>query len=209
LLYFCEWIAIVAADGIDVLFAPGTAPSTVVTAYQTHSDAFAWASGWFGVVLFGRVVFAAAVARVLSEFREGVLAAVGALTMAAGVLFETTAYAIVAGTATAADHGADPGLVTALDSTSFAIEKMLWGVTGLGVLALSVAMLRTHRFPRVLGIVGTVSGAALVIEGLAFNAPSQAGVQDALQIAVLPLWVWMLWTGVFLWRGAAGEAGQP
>jgi hypothetical protein len=207
LVYLCEWVAIIAAGGIDVLFAPGTAPATVLAAYQGHSDAFAWASGWFGVVLLGRTLFATALAGVLrgagGSGDDDALVTFGVLAMTVGVLFETAAYAIVAAAGAVADHGGGSSLVTALDSTGGALERLLWGATGAGVLALAVAMARSGRFPRALWGLGLVSGGALLLDGLAFSAPSYASVSDALQVAVPLLWVWMLWTAVLLWRRTA------
>ena len=66
-LYFLEWVAIAflpeVADGS--LF--GAEPEVVVAAYRGHSGVIAFAAGWFGVVLLGRVLFAVALRK---SFRD-------------------------------------------------------------------------------------------------------------------------------------------
>ena len=201
LLYFTEWVAIIAAGGIDVWFPAGTKPATVLHGYLGNGDAFAWAAGWFSVVLLGRVLYAVAVRHALARSgSDHPLALFGVFAMAAGVVFELTSAAVVAGTAVAADHGADARLVTALDTVATAVESLLWGTVGVSALALSVAMLSSRLFPRVLCCLGLLAGALLVVDGLFFSAPSYTQVASALQVAVPVLWVWMLWTALLLWR---------
>ena len=201
LLYFTEWVAIVAAGGIDVWFPAGTKPVTVLHGYLGNGDAFSWAAGWFSVVLLGRVLYVVAVRHALARSdSDHPLAMFGVLAMAISVVFELTSSAVVAGTAVAADHGASAGLVTTLDTVATAVEGLLWGTVGVSALAISIAMLSSRLFPRVLCGVGLLAGAMLVVDGLFFGAPSYAQVASALQLAVPMLWVWMLWTGLLLWR---------
>ncbi len=80
------------------------------------------------------------------------------------------------------------------------MESLLWGTVGVSALALSVAMLSSRLFPRVLCCLGLLAGALLVVDGLFFSAPSYTQVASALQVAVPVLWVWMLWTALLLWR---------
>jgi hypothetical protein len=201
LLYFTEWVAIIAAGGIDVWFPAGTKPATVLHGYLGNGDSFSWAAGWFSVVLLGRVLYAVAVRHALvSSGADHPLAAFGVLAMTVGVTFELISSALVSGAAVAADHGADAALVTALDTVASAVEALLWGTVGVSALALSVAMLLSRVFPRVLCGLGVLAGVLLAVDGLFFSAPSYAQVASALQVAVPVLWIWMLWTGVLLWR---------
>ena len=206
-LYLCEWVAIIGAGGIDVLFAPGTVPEKVVQAYAGRTDAFAWASGWFSVVLLGRVLFAVALRHGLRQSgHDHPVAELGVLAMTAGVIFETAAYALVMTAAILADHGAAVGTVVAFDTAGLSVEGLLWGATGVAVVALSWAMSRSAVFPRVLCVLGLLGGAGLLVRGLAFNAPGLASVQGALQAGVPAIWVWMAWTGVLMWRRTSRTA---
>ena len=105
----------------------------------------------------------------------------------------------MAGTAVAADHGADAGLVTALDTVATAVESLLWGTVGVSALALSVAML-SRGCSRGCCAASVCSQVPAVVDGLFFSAPSYTQVASALQVAVPVLWVWMLWTALLLWR---------
>src|SRR4051794_10543253 len=88
LIYFCEWLAIVGAGGIDVLFEPGTSPAKVLAGYAGHGNAFAWAAGWFSVVLLGRVLFAIGLRHGLrASGHDDPLAEFGVLAMLGGVIF--------------------------------------------------------------------------------------------------------------------------
>jgi hypothetical protein len=200
-LYLLEWVAIVGAGGIDVLFKPGTSPPKVLDAYAGHSNAYAWAAGWFSEVLLGRALFAVAVRRgLISSGLQDASADFAVLAMTAGVVFETAAFAMVMGAAILADHGATADMVAGLDTSALSIESLLWGPTGLAVLALAWAMFRSSLFPRALCAVGGVGGILLLVDGLVFNAPRFVSAQSALQGGVPLMWVWMLWTGVLMWR---------
>ena len=201
ILYFLEWVAISGAGGIDVLFEPGTAETTVLHGYAGHSNAYAWASGWFCVVLLGRVVFAIGVRRglVLDDTGDA-LAELGVLAMLAGVLFEVSSYAVVMGAAIVADHGGPRSTVIALDGVALSLNNLLWGATGLGVLALSWAMLRTTTFPKLLSIVGLVAGVVLIVDTLFFNAPEFFGLHIGLTLVAMLLWVWMIWSSILIWN---------
>ena len=209
-LYFTEWVAIVAAGGMDVWFPAGTKPATVLHGYLGNGDAFAWAAGWFSVVLLGRVLYAVAVRHALARAgSDHPLALFGVFAAATGVVFETTSAGIVAGTAVAADHGASAAVVAALDTVASGVEGLLWGAAGLSALALSAAMLHSRLFPRVLCGLGLVSGFLLVVDGLFFTAPTYIQVAGVLQVAVPVMWVWMLWTAVLLWRRRGAAQARP
>jgi hypothetical protein len=208
-VYFLEWVAIIGAGGIDVLFAPGTAPAHVLQGYAGQSDAFGWAAGWFSVVLLGRVLFAVALRDGLRRAGgDDPVADFGVLAMTVGVVVEMSAYAVVMAAAVLADHGASAAVVTAVDTAASALDGLVWGTTGAAALALSLAMVRSGRFPRLLCGIGILGGTLPVVQGLAFNAPRFADVQGALQAGVLGLWVWMVWTGILMWRRPRVPAHQ-
>lgn len=207
ILYFLEWVAIVGAGGIDVLFSPGTNPAKVLHAYIGHSTAFGWAAGWFSVVLLGRSLFAVALRHALVRSgHQDPRADFGVLAVTAGVVFEVGTYALVMAAAIMADQGRSADVVTAFDTSAFSLETMLWGTTGMGTLALSWAMLRSGLFSRVLTGIGLIGGALLVVDGLGFNAPRFSTIQGALQVGVAAMWTWMIWTGIVTWRASRSLA---
>jgi hypothetical protein len=201
IVYLCEWVAIIGAGGVDSMFAPGTSPEKVLAAYAGHSNAIAWASGWFSVVLLGRVLFAVALRHGLrTSGRDDPVAEFGVLAMLAGVISEVTAYGVVTAAALLADHGGSADTVAGFDTAALSIEGLLWGATGVAVVALSWSMFRSAFFSRILCALGMVGGTALLIAGLVFNAPEYSGIQGALGGGVPVIWVWMVWTGVVMWR---------
>lgn len=200
-LYFLEWVAILAAGGIDVFRAPGEASSKVVEAYAGHASDYGWAAGWFGVVLLGRVLFAVAVRYSLRRSgHDDPLADFGVLAVTAGVFFEVASYGVVATGALLADHGGSVDAVVMLDALGGSLNVLLWGATGVGVLALAAAMFRSGVFSRALCAVGGLGGLVLAVQGLAFAGANFEDLQSALQAAALLFWVWMIWTSVVLWR---------
>jgi hypothetical protein len=199
-LYFLEWVAIIGAGGISVLLQPGSGVDKIFHGYAGHSDAFAWASGWFGVVLLGRVLFAVGVRRALrATDQSDAFAEFGVLAMLAGVVFETAAYGVVMGAGIVADHGGSRSTVAALDAVGLSLDNLVWGATGLAILALAWVMFRSGTFPKVLGGVGVVAGVILVVDGLAFNAPQFFDLHEGLTNAALLLWIWMIWSSILIW----------
>lgn len=198
-LYFLEWVAIIGAGGIDVLREPGTSQTTIFHAYAGHSDGFAWASGWLGVVLLGRVLFAIGVRRALqARGQDDALAEFGVLAMLAGVVFEASSYGVVMGAGIVADHGGAKSTVAALDAIGLGVDNLVWGATGLSILALAWVMFRTVTFPKLLGALGIVAGVVLVVDALVFNAPRFFGLHDGLTSVALLLWIWMIWSSVLI-----------
>ena len=204
-VYFLEWVAIAAAGGINTFLATDSPTSTLLKSYRGHEDTYGWAAGWFGVVLLGRIVFAVAVRRSLTaspDTRDDVriLADVGVLAMAVGLVLELASNAMFAAGASLGDHGASTSTLRTVDVIGRDLNLLLWGPTGLSVLCFAVAMLLDRRFPRALPWVGVVGGGVLVVEALVFEAPRFTFAASALQTVALLFWVWMIWTAVWLFR---------
>lgn len=217
-VYFLEWVAIIAAGGIPSFDPPDTPAGTIVHNYTGHENAYGWAAGWFGVVLLGRILYAVAVRRCLVSGPGGenvrVLADLGVFAMTVGVVVEVSSYGLVAAGAALADHGASASTLRTVDLVGGDLNMLLWGPTGVAVVCLAVGMLLDGRFPRILPWVGVVGGGALVVQALGFEAPSQQHVAMGLQSAATLFWVWMIWSAVLLFvrsprRHSREQVGAP
>jgi hypothetical protein len=199
-LYLLEWVAIFAANVSIPLGADATG-SQLASGYVGHEDALGWAAGWFSVVLLGRILIVTGLRAALADSgRRQPLMDFATAAMAVGVALEVATYGIVAGASWAGSHGASIGELRMLDSVAFTVSGMVWGPTGIAILCCAVAMWRSQLFPRVLVIMGMAAGCLLTLLGAVFLAPRYVDVASALMIAPALVWIWMLWTGVLLWR---------
>lgn len=201
-LYLLEWVAIVAAGvGVPVGAVAGT--HDLAAGYVHHADALGWAAGWFGVVLLGRVVLMAGMRSALHRpDRTDAWMDIAVVTMVVSVVLEVIVYVVTAGAAWSLAHGGSLATTGSLDAVAFTMNRTIYGPMGVSLICAAVAMARSARFPVVLTGLAGLAGVAFVVLGLGFVAPRFAGAADALSAAALPLWVWMLWTGVIVWRAA-------
>jgi hypothetical protein len=204
-VYLLEWVAIIGASSPGPL-GPGTGPTEVIDAYSGHATGAALSAGWFAVCLLGRVLYMAGLKASLRErARELPLMDVAVAAMAVSVALEIAAYSVVAGAARlAADGAADPGLVGALDGVGFWLNLMIFGPIGVSLLAAGTAMLRSRLFPAWLSWLALLAGAAGVV-GSVLSAGvaggSGQGLADAVTgAAAIGMWIWVIVTGVRLWR---------
>jgi hypothetical protein len=209
-LYLLEWVAIIAAAPPGP-FGPGTAAPKVLSEYAAHADGAAFAAGWFAVVLGGRVLFVAGLKSSLQRWRRELPLLDFALgAMAISVVLEVVAYSIVAATARLAASGASSGTVVALDGAAYWIDLLIFGPAGIAVLVSALAMLRSRAFPAWLTWVGLVAGTAGVASCLVAASTTHAtpsGATDGVEsVAALGMWIWMVGTGVLLWRRRPGTA---
>jgi hypothetical protein len=205
-LYLLEWVVIFAAPFAGPL-GPGEDAATLVEEYAADADAAALSASWFAVCLVGRVLFLAGVkASMRHRPREWPLLDLAIAAMAVSVVLEVAGYGIVAAAARLAADGADDGVVVALDHAAYWLVLLLFGPVGVSVVAGAFGMLRSRLFPRWLPWVGLVGGAVAVVGTVAAGATvgaGDAGVGDAVAApGVLAMWVWMVATGVVLWRAA-------
>lgn len=205
-LYLLEWVAIDTAR-VSVPVGAGASAAKVLDAYVGHASAFAWAAGWFSVVLLGRVLITTGLRSALAASgRPQPLMDLAVVAMAVSVTLEIAVYALTAGASWTLANGGAGGTVRGLDAAAFMLNQMLFGPLGVAVLCSGWAMWRSGLFARVLCLIGIVSGAGGVVLGVAFASPSYAGVAQALNFSVALFWVWMLWTGVVLWRRTSRSA---
>jgi hypothetical protein len=199
-LYLLEWVAIVAA-AIPVPLGATASGADVLAAYSGHQEALGWAAGWFSVVLLGRILIVTGLRTALADSgRREPLMDFAVAAMAVSVTLEIATYAMTAGASWYAGHGGSLGQVRGLDSAAFYVNNMIWGPCGVAVVCCGVAMWRSALFPRVLNALALVGGAALILAGVAFQSPRFTALSDGLTSGAVLFWVWMLWTGVLLWR---------
>jgi hypothetical protein len=198
-LYLLEWVAIIGG-GVDAPLGPGASSADLSSAYLGHAEAWGWAAGWFSVAEPGRVLIMVGLAVALSESgRRSRLMAAAVTTMAISVTSEIVVYAVVAAVAQGAS-GVSVGTLRLLDLVASELNLMIYGPLGISMLCAGLAMWRSGLFVRTLPVLALVSGVAFVAIGAALGGPAQRDLVDPLSAAALLFWVWMLWTGVLLWR---------
>jgi len=198
-LYLLEWVAIVAAH-LGVPLGAGAGATTVVQGYTGHVEAFGWAAGWFSVVEMGRLLVVVGLAAALRRSaRDNALMGVAVAAMAVSCALEIAAYAVAASVAWTVPLGS-VATDRALDAVSYDLSLMVWGPFGVSLLCAGLAMARTRLFGRILPVLALLTGALASAIGLAFTRPSGHGAVGALGAAAVVFWVWMIWTGIVVWR---------
>ncbi len=199
-LYLLEWVAIVAVS----LEAPVGATSSagkLASTYAGNADAFAWAAGWFSVVLLGRILIMTGLRTAFGDSgRPQSLMDLAVAAMVVSVAIEIAVYALAAGVAWSVGNGASAASVRTLDSAAYLLNYMIYGPLGVSLLCAGAAMWLSGLFGKVLPVAALAAGLLATLLGLVFVAPRFEDVAAALQLAPLLFWIWMLWTGVVLWR---------
>ncbi len=199
-LYLLEWVAIVAAS-VEVPLGATASAADLVSSYAGNAEVLGWAAGWFSVVLLGRILIMTGLRTALSESgRPQPLMdlAVGAMTVS--VALEIATYAVAAGTSWSAGRAGAATSMRGLDAAAFTLNEMIYGPLGVSMLCAGAAMWLSGLFSKLLAGIAIVGGVMATLLGLAFVSPGLADVATGLGFAALLLWVWMLWTGVVLWR---------
>lgn len=217
-LYLLEWAVIPFLPRVptDRL---GEDSKAIVDAYAGEAGLLAFAAGWFGVVLVGRVLYATALRDALeASGRPSTLARFAVGAMAVSVAIEIASFGAVAAAGWLADKGADAGAIVALDAAGSIMFLPVFGSIGVSVLAASLAMLASGLFRNWLCWLGVFSGSFLILGGVIGAAATGAtgsfhdlgGIPNG--IGVPGFWIWLLATSVILWRhapkwGGDGRAG--
>lgn len=201
IVYLSEWVAILgtAAVGLGSVVTRGATDAEIVEAYGGRVDAVAFMAGWFAVVLLGRILVFVGIRRALvdSGHSHGLLdLAVVAATVS--VALEVASYGLSVGAAERAVAGDRAGTVL-LDTAGAGLNLMIGGGLGVAIAASAYVMWRSGLFSTALCVVGLVAGAAIIGAQLTVS-PSLQTVFDILYFFALVFWVWMIWTGVVLWR---------
>jgi hypothetical protein len=207
-LYLLEWVAIIAAS-VDAPLGGTASTAELHSAYTGHVQGYAWAAGWFSVVLLGRILLVSGLRTALTQSgRPQPLMDLALGAMAVSVVLEVTTYALVAGTAWTAGTGGSTGAVRALDAAAFLLSELIFGPLGVSLVCAGAAMWLSGLFPRVLSGLALLGGLAGVLGAAAFVSPRFGGLTDSVtSVTAAAFWIWMLWTGVLLWRArpAAGS----
>lgn len=225
IMYLLEWVAIIGllgavtgingagpggAAGVQIPTAPGTKPADIFNGYTAaNAAATALSAGWYGLVLPGRILLIAGIRQALRRsWGESALADLAVAAMALSVLMEIASYWVAAGVGQAATSGADQSAVVTGNAVASMLNVGLFSPIGLSILAISVVMWQSRVFPWWVCLLGLLSGAALCVGGMTAGFQSGGQLQQIAnnaQFGVLGFWVWMLITGVILFRAA----GQP
>ncbi len=211
ILYLLEWVGILGFNSGTVPGAQGAKAAEIVAQYTQHGTGIALLAGWLSLVLLGRILFVAGIRDGLRRSGAETLLADFALgAMAVSVILEIAAFAVAGGGAQAAARGANQATIVGIDAAANWLDLSIITPFAVSVLVASFAMLRSRLFPAWLcwvglaaGFVGSIDG---VIAGPAFNAGgSFYQVSQLLQVAVLAAWLWMLASGVVLFRAAGPQ----
>lgn len=217
IIYLLEWVAIIGFGAGTVPSNPGTSAADIVREYSQHATAIAWMAGWFALVLQGRILLIAGIREALRRsFGDSALADLAVGAMVVSVVIEIASYLVAAGVAHAATIGADQSTVLSGDAIANSINFGLWSPLGVSILSISFLMLRSRLFPWWLCWIGMIAGAAGAVFGVTGDAALQAGGGVLFQvgsiattISALGFWLWMLVTGVILFRAAGHPVNRP
>ena len=218
-MYFLEWVGIAAFNLGNVPAGQGTSAAEILAQYTQHGPGIQLLAGWLSLVLLGRILFVAGIRDALRRSgADTLLADFAVLAMAVSVVLEVTAYAIASGGTFAAASGADQSTIVGIDGVANFVNLVLAAPIGVSVLAASIAMVRSRLFPAWLSWVGVAAGLVAcvygVIVGPAFAAGGTCqsavcttgsvlpGIAQAISVTLLTAWIWMIATGIVLFRAA-------
>jgi hypothetical protein len=222
IIYFLEWVGIVAFNVGNVPASQGTNAAEILAQYTQHGTALALMAGWLSLVELGRILFVAGIRDGLRKSgAETLLADFALVAMAVSVIVEILAWTVAAGGGYAAANGADQSTIVGIDAIANFLTLVIGAPFAASILAASFAMLRSRLFPAWLGWLGLVAGAIAsvygVIAGAAFAAGSACagalcltgsilpGLAQVLSVTLLGVWIWMIGTGVVLFRAAGRQ----
>jgi len=222
IMYLLEWVGIIGFNFGNVPASQGTNPAEILTQYAQHGTGIGLLAGWLSLVLLGRVLFVVGVRDALRRSgAETLLVDFAIVAMAASVILEVAAYAIASGGAYAAAGGADQSAIVGIDGVANFVILVLAAPFGISVLATALAMRQSRLFPAWLSLLGIVAGVVVcvygVIAGPAFAAGGTCasalcatgsilpGLAQTLSATVLAAWVWMIATGIVLFRAAGPQ----
>lgn len=205
ILYLLEWVAIA---GFNAAGTPSTflKPDAVVALYASHAGGVAASASWFSLVLLGRILFTVGIRDSLKRSAADTLLAdfaVGA--MGVSVVLEIASYALAGAAAQLAHSGGDRSAIVAVDAAGAWLNIMIFAPIGMAVLGAALGQLRSKLFPAWLCWLGVAAGAVGCVLGLLIGPAFVAGAGQyqtvqTLSLVTVGFWVWMLATGIILFR---------
>jgi Domain of unknown function (DUF4386) len=208
-LYFLEWVAIAFIPEVADGSLLGDDPDAVVETYRGHSGAIAFAAGWFGVVLLGRILFAVALRKAFRDSgRESLLVDFAVGAMIVSVTLEIASFGPTAAAGWIADTRADASAIVALDAAGSLMFLVVFVPIGVSIVAASMGMLGSDLFPRWLGALGLLAGGIVIVGGIIqVAALGKTGtLHDAgdplTTVGAIGFWIWLIAISVILWRHA-------
>ena len=209
-LYLLEWVAIIPAGDSGPADA-GTSRADVLKLYQDHPKAVLLITTWCAAVLLGRVLIVTGLRTALRSVGAATpLTDLAVAAMTLSVALELLSLVAVGTAQVLAVRGGQDDLVVALDTAAGLAFLAILPPLGTAVGLSAWSMLRSRAFATWIPAVGLVSGALLVLGGV-LGGPGylESGTLRDLggvgMIGIPLFWVWMLATGVFLWRRTPGQ----
>ncbi len=192
-------------------FVSATSPAPAKTAelvayYSAQKTNLLIGAAGASVVLLGRIAFSAG-ARASLQRTAGIRAladlALGAMVLS--VVLEIAMAALFAAAGRMAAGGGDQAGIVALHYAAETVGFAVFPAIAVAVAATSLAQLISAQFPRWLGWLGLVAG----VLGIASSAVAVATTQDVLGsflgFWIFGFWIWMIATGVVLFRRTPGR----
>jgi hypothetical protein len=206
ILYLLEWVAIAGFNAGNTPTNNFLKPEAVVAMYTSHAGGVAAAASWYSLVLLGRILFTVGIRDSLKRSGADTLLAdfaVGA--MAVSVILEIASYALAGAAGQLAHNGGETAAVVGVDAAGSWLNVMIFAPLGVSILAAAGAQLRSGLFPAWLTWLGLASGVVGIGLGIVVGPALAAGpgpfqTVQMLSIATLGFWVWMIATGILLFR---------
>jgi hypothetical protein len=212
-LYLLEWVAIIPA-GDSGPADPGSSREEVLALYQDHPKAVLLITTWCSLVLLGRVLIVSGIRQSLrSTGSAGPLTDLAVAAMAVSVALELLSLVCV-GTAQAfAQQGGQESTVIVFDTAAAIAWLCILAPLGLSVGCASWAMLSSRAFPTWIPALGIASGVLMafggVVGGPGYLEDGTLRDLGGVGMGGIPLfWMWMLASGIYLWRRTARIPGD-
>ena len=198
-------------------FVSATSPPVAKTAelvayYSAQKTNLLIGASGASVVLLGRIAFAAG-ARASLRRTAGVraLADLALGVMVVSVVFEIAMIALYATAGRMAAGGGDPAGIVALHYAADTVGFGVFPAIAVAMAATALAQVISDQFPRWLGWPGLVIGLFGIASSAFLSATAQnlVGGSSPLGSWMLGFWIWMIATGVILFRRTPGRLSPP
>jgi hypothetical protein len=193
---------------VSVSSPPVAKTAELVAYYSAQKTNLLIGAAGASVVLLGRIAFSAG-ARASLQRTAGVRAladlALGAMVLS--VVFEVAMTALYAAAGRMAGGGGDPAGIVALHYSADTVGFAVFPAIAVAMVATSLAQVISGQFPRWLAWPGLVIGVFGIASSTYLSAMAQnvVGGSSPLGSWMLGFWIWMVATGVVLFRRTPGR----